>query len=316
MSPVVLMYHSVLGLDPGKFDRLKGISVSEFEAQISWLCSRMEPISDRRLLHDYGDTGTLLTDGFYLTFDHATRDHMDVVLPILQKHGITGEFYAMTLPLVNGVAPIVDKQRCLQYIAYEDYSSFLDAFCEKVLVCTNEIGAEVVERNEENLVRAASYLAEHGFYSVEERFFRYIRNELLSIDQFSMVIDDMFAEFYPDEGEFVDDFYLNFDELQALQDAGMTIGAHSNSHPLFSKLPPALLEREIAQSLSVLSERLGTRTDSFAYPFGDFDQRCIRILRAHHVDYAFATGNRIVDPSDNCLCLPRLDAASFELIAS
>jgi peptidoglycan/xylan/chitin deacetylase (PgdA/CDA1 family) len=62
---------------------------------------------------------------------------------------------------------------------------------------------------------------------------------------------------------------LNRTELKQLDSAGMTIGAHSMSHPLLSRLPPELARAEIAQSRACLEAVLGKRVWAFAYPFGD-----------------------------------------------
>ena len=58
-------------------------------------------------------------------------------------------------------------------------------------------------------------------------------------------------------------------ELQELRSAGMTIGAHSVSHPMLTKQEPQLAYEEISQSRIALQSVLGTTIWAFAYPFGD-----------------------------------------------
>ena len=62
---------------------------------------------------------------------------------------------------------------------------------------------------------------------------------------------------------------LNRGELKQLESAGMTIGAHSMSHPLLSHLPPELARAEITESRACLEAVLEKRVWAFAYPFGD-----------------------------------------------
>jgi peptidoglycan/xylan/chitin deacetylase (PgdA/CDA1 family) len=62
---------------------------------------------------------------------------------------------------------------------------------------------------------------------------------------------------------------LNRGELKQLESGGMTIGAHSMSHPLLSRLPPELARAEITESRACLETVLGKRVWAFAYPFGD-----------------------------------------------
>ncbi len=58
-------------------------------------------------------------------------------------------------------------------------------------------------------------------------------------------------------------------ELSALSAAGMTIGAHTLTHPMLSQAPPELAYAEIAESRVNLEAALKKRVWAFAYPFGD-----------------------------------------------
>jgi len=62
---------------------------------------------------------------------------------------------------------------------------------------------------------------------------------------------------------------LTRDDLRQLADAGMTIGAHTLSHPVLSQLPLELARTEIATSRAALAAILQKRVWAFAYPFGD-----------------------------------------------
>lgn len=58
-------------------------------------------------------------------------------------------------------------------------------------------------------------------------------------------------------------------EVRQLISAGMSIGAHTLSHPMLSQLPPALAYEEIADSRTRLESALNRTVWAFAYPFGD-----------------------------------------------
>ena len=62
---------------------------------------------------------------------------------------------------------------------------------------------------------------------------------------------------------------LNRAGLRQLSDAGMTIGAHSMSHPILARMPDALVQQEICDSRRVLEETLEKKVWAFGYPFGD-----------------------------------------------
>jgi peptidoglycan/xylan/chitin deacetylase (PgdA/CDA1 family) len=62
---------------------------------------------------------------------------------------------------------------------------------------------------------------------------------------------------------------LTCSELRKLATAGMSIGAHTISHPMLSQMPQELAYEEISESRRQLESVLGQRIWAFAYPFGD-----------------------------------------------
>jgi len=73
--------------------------------------------------------------------------------------------------------------------------------------------------------------------------------------------------------------FLTWEELRTLRDAGMTIGAHTRSHPFLTKITdPAILWREIAGSKQTLEKNLGITVNEFAYPFGRYDAAIVAMV--------------------------------------
>jgi len=62
---------------------------------------------------------------------------------------------------------------------------------------------------------------------------------------------------------------LTASEVRQLSSAGMTIGAHTLSHPMLSQLPLEPARVEIVESRNRLETLLQKRVWGFAYPFGD-----------------------------------------------
>ena len=83
---------------------------------------------------------------------------------------------------------------------------------------------------------------------------------------------------------------LTRSELQQLAAAGMTIGAHTLTHPILAQLPPELAWTEIAESRSRLESAIGKSIWAFAYPFGDaasVTPRVISMTKQAGFDAAF-----------------------------
>lgn len=76
---------------------------------------------------------------------------------------------------------------------------------------------------------------------------------------------------------------LTGDEVRELSNhSGVTIGAHSVTHPRLSALPEEEQRYEIVESGRLLSNIIGREVPVFAYPFGqkpDFDMTAARICR-------------------------------------
>ncbi len=62
---------------------------------------------------------------------------------------------------------------------------------------------------------------------------------------------------------------MTISELHQLASAGMTIGAHTLTHPVLSLAPSPLGYEEVARSRLELEASLGMPVWAFAYPFGD-----------------------------------------------
>jgi peptidoglycan/xylan/chitin deacetylase (PgdA/CDA1 family) len=66
-------------------------------------------------------------------------------------------------------------------------------------------------------------------------------------------------------------FVLQATELRELWRAGVTIGAHTLSHPMLPNMPTELAHAEIASSRAQIESVIGEPVWAFAYPFGDRD---------------------------------------------
>ncbi|MDA8348480.1 MAG: polysaccharide deacetylase family protein [Pseudomonadota bacterium] len=76
--------------------------------------------------------------------------------------------------------------------------------------------------------------------------------------------------------------HLDWSEIAAMIDGGITFGNHTTNHPNMATLDAIRQKEVIGQALSCLTAKLGTVT-SLAYPFGDHNQTSRRIaLEAGH----------------------------------
>jgi peptidoglycan/xylan/chitin deacetylase (PgdA/CDA1 family) len=81
---------------------------------------------------------------------------------------------------------------------------------------------------------------------------------------------------------------MSWDELRALAQGGVTIGAHTISHPHLTGLADADLARELQESKRRVEDEIGVECRLFAYPYGEHDPRVRAAARAAGYERAFA----------------------------
>lgn len=101
--------------------------------------------------------------------------------------------------------------------------------------------------------------------------------------------------------------------LLQLQDAGMTIGAHTMTHPILSRQQINLARHEISEARSALQSVLGQPVWAFAYPFGDssaVNSHVIALTREAGYEAAFLNyGGGFSDQFDH-FAIPRVHVTS------
>lgn len=112
------------------------------------------------------------------------------------------------------------------------------------------------------------------------------------------------ATFYIVSGFVGQPGYMGWNEIRALRDAGMEIGAHSVTHPDLTTLAPADAQAQIAQSGATIAAELGGPVRSFCYPAGRFNETVVALAR--EAGYSSATTTVPDGPQNDPLALPRL----------
>jgi peptidoglycan/xylan/chitin deacetylase (PgdA/CDA1 family) len=98
--------------------------------------------------------------------------------------------------------------------------------------------------------------------------------------------------------------YMGWQEIRALRDAGMEIGAHSISHPDLTTLGLDELRHQVAQSGATIAAELGSPVVSFCYPGGRFNDTVAAVARES--GFTSATTTLPDGPQENPYTLPRL----------
>ncbi len=99
---------------------------------------------------------------------------------------------------------------------------------------------------------------------------------------------------------------LGWDALGALAEQGVTLGAHSRTHPDLTALDDGALAEQMTGSADDIAARTGRRPEAFAYPYGATDGR-VEAAAAGTFRLAVTTELRALDGTERPHALPRLD---------
>jgi len=103
---------------------------------------------------------------------------------------------------------------------------------------------------------------------------------------------------------------MDWTGLERLAASGVTVGAHTRTHPLLTRLSPGACDEELAGCQQDLEARLGVRTPHVCYPYGDVNASVVARAEACYRD-GCTTDFRFVTCRDPALLLPRLDMYYF-----
>ncbi|MGH7502336.1 MAG: polysaccharide deacetylase family protein [Longimicrobiales bacterium] len=100
---------------------------------------------------------------------------------------------------------------------------------------------------------------------------------------------------------------LHWTDLGRLAAEGVTLGAHSETHPDLTMLGPDLLRREVAAPIEHMRSETGIEPAAFAYPYGAVSATVVECVRNAY-RLAVTTDLRWLGRAEEWHRLPRLDA--------
>jgi len=115
------------------------------------------------------------------------------------------------------------------------------------------------------------------------------------------------------------DLMMTSEQVVLLRKAGMSIGAHTVTHPILANLSTEEVKLEILSNKRFLESLLQERIGLFAYPNGkpnlDFRFQDVQIVRSLGFDAAVTTAWGVADMQSDLMQLPRFtpwDDSSFK----
>ena len=98
---------------------------------------------------------------------------------------------------------------------------------------------------------------------------------------------------------------MSWEQIKELSKQGVTIGNHTASHPYLERVTPFAAKADIRKAQKRLTEELGYAPQLFAYPYGEYDQAVLDLVKAQGFKAAFLQISGAVGEATPRLLLPR-----------
>ncbi|MBV5308105.1 polysaccharide deacetylase family protein [Chromatium okenii] len=226
-------------------------------------------------------TGRLPARSACITFDDGYADNLLCALPVLQQNAVSATFFIATDYLDGGRMfndTVIEAVRR----APAGYHDLRELGLESLTLST----LENRQRSIANLLSQIKYLPQ------SERSARV-----------TALVEQLSNQPLPNN------LMLTTAQLLDLHRAGMTIGAHTASHPILETLTDAEALADIARGKLQLEAILGEEIQLFAYPNGkpnvDYTRRDVELVQSLGFLGAVSTAWGAAQPSDDPYQLPR-----------
>ena len=255
---------------------------ASFDCICAWVAEWFQVLS-LEVAVDRLKRGDLPARAMVITFDDGYADNHEVALPILQRHGLTATFYVATGFLDGGRMwndTVIEAVRACQQPALDVAQLGIDGLTSLPL-----------DGDAQRQAAIRALLDKLKYRPVDER-----------LQLVGRLVEAVGA---PLPGGVM----MRSDQVKALRQAGMTVGAHTVSHPILLKLSAEQARREIDQSRQHLEAILGEPVRHFAYPNGvpgrDMSDATAGIVKDLGFDSAVTTAWGAAGLGADCFQLPR-----------
>jgi peptidoglycan/xylan/chitin deacetylase (PgdA/CDA1 family) len=273
----VLIYHRVMAapdpLRPGE------PTAAEFEARMRWLKARFNAIPLADAVAGL-KAGKLPARPLAITFDDGYRDNHDLAAPILAKLGLPATFFVATGYLDGGIMfndAVIEAVRKARGDALDLGTAGLDTYSLQTLDDRRRAIAAILGTLKPRPPRERGELAERIAAAAGATLPR--------------------------------DLMMSSDQVAALHRSGMTVGAHTATHPILARTDAATARNEIEAGRRCLETITGARVGLFAYPNGkpgaDYVAEHVAMVRELGFDGAVSTAWGAAAPGDDPYQIPR-----------
>ena len=295
----IIMYHYIRTYS-NEFPFFNFLHINDFKKQINLF-------KKKNLLKISENFQNFITseNKILLSFDDGIKDHY-LIFKELLKHKIKGIFFISTYPIIN--KDFLDAHKIHLILGKFNLDQIIKAFDNfKIKINFKKINSE----NKKYQLDSTNNEDEKKKIKIKIFLNFNLKNDNNKI--IKLLFDYFFSK--KEQKELFKNFYLTKKQIKEMQDKGMLIGGHSNTHKLLGNLTNKDQKLEIEKNIQFLSKVIKEKINFFAYPYGgnlSFNKDTIKILNNNDVKFTFNTGNKYIRSKDINHNIPRINCNKFK----
>jgi peptidoglycan/xylan/chitin deacetylase (PgdA/CDA1 family) len=217
---------------------------------------------------------TLGKDDLCLTFDDNLMCQYEIAVPVLESYGLTGFFFIYS-SVCRGNIENLEVYRVFRSEYFESIPAFYDAFERNVDISMPDLHLAGRMRQFDH----THYLQAYSFYTPEDKRFRFIRDDVLRPDDYSLIMDAMIERMGLQKETLARHLWMDDNCLRTLKDKGHIIGLHSDTHPTrLCALTRDEQAEEYRKNYNHIAQATGAKPVAMSHPCNSYNGDTLEIL--------------------------------------
>jgi peptidoglycan/xylan/chitin deacetylase (PgdA/CDA1 family) len=281
------------------------LSAESFDEMLNWLSLKYNLLNADDYLLKF-EKNHLEPKDICLSFDDALLCQFDVAAPILRKHKIKAFFFVYS-SVFTGSPDLLEIFRYFR----TNYFKNIDAFYKKFFIIVRSNNKKLYQ-SAQKVFERLDYLSAFQFYSENDKWFRYLRDQVLGKTNYNSLMLNFIESESFDTKEASKLLWMSEQDLKELHNEGHLIGLHSYSHPTqMSKLSRVQQEEQYWKNMEHLEGIFGKDSIySMSHPCGDYSSETLNLLSNMGIRIGFRSSLSYTNIRSK-LEIPREDQANI-----
>lgn len=302
----ISMYHYTRDLQHSRYPKINGLDITMFRHQIEFMKNNFNVVTMEQVIDASKRKTSLPENALLLTFDDGYIDNYTCALPILEEYGLQGSFFIPGKTF--STHQLLDVNKIHYMLASSDINELLEDVKKEMDYYR---GREFDYAPTDELFN--EYAVANRFDVKETIFVKRMLQTVLPERLRNLISSNLFEKYVGvTEETLAHELYMTEEQIHTMKRHGMFIGVHGYDHYWLGNLSREQLEQDISKALEVLDEFIDCENWVMNYPYGNYNQDVIELVKSKGACLGLTTKIGCADLlNDSLYELPRFDCNDF-----